>query len=116
MALRTTAHSGVPTGGGTFATDTDVMASAAQHMRAIAEQMTGRVTRMHAQLESELNAGTWQGPAQQAYHTLKQELHQAHRELIHALDDMTTQVHEQGKAYHQQDQDNRAGFTRAAGG
>jgi WXG100 family type VII secretion target len=117
MALRTAAQSGsLSTGGGAFATDLHVMDSAVQYVRGVGDTMTSRVNRLFAEIEAELNAGTWQGQAAQAFATAKEEWGIAHRRHVTALDHIATGLHGSRTAYQQTDQDNTDGVVKAAQG
>ena len=103
-------------GGGAFGTDLQVMDTAVQYVRQVGETMTSRVNRLFAEIEAELNQGTWQGDAAQAFATAKQEWAVTHGRHVRVLDDISTQLQRSRSGYHQADQDNLAGITQAARG
>jgi WXG100 family type VII secretion target len=117
MALRTTAQSGgASAGGGAFATDLHVMDSSVQYVREIGDSMTATVHRMFAEVEAELNAGTWQGEASLAFARAKEEWGIAHRRHVAALENIANGLHSSRTAYQQTEQDNTDGIVKAAQG
>ncbi len=117
MALRTTAQGGsVPAGGGAFQTDLEAMDSAVQYVRQVGDTMTGRVQRLFAEIEAELNPGTWQGEAAHAYARAKERWGVRHQAHVRVLDHISTHLHKSRTGYHQTDQDNTAGITNAVRG
>jgi WXG100 family type VII secretion target len=116
--MRTTAQgaNGVAGAGGGFGTDLHTMDTAAQYVEHVGQVMTGEVNKLWSSLNIP-GPSTWNSPsASAAFSNAQLQWTDAHRKLMHAIQEIADGLRSSRQQYDQAETDNQYGIAGAVRG
>ncbi len=99
---------------GSFGTQFDVMAKAAQQVRQTSDEINGELNSLQSQLEP--IAGSWQGSAASAFQQLMERWHTDAQKLTQALTGISEVLDQSNKSYTSTEESNHSEIAKILGG